>query len=76
RKMVVVNPGRISTRAKAALDAAAKEMTKDKTKQQQKEALLVFFNRTAEAKIPCVIEYILDLLESGREKFLVFAHHK
>ena len=21
-------------------------------------------------------EYILDLLESGREKFLVFAHHK
>ncbi|XP_051010070.1 SWI/SNF-related matrix-associated actin-dependent regulator of chromatin subfamily A-like protein 1 isoform X1 [Acomys russatus] len=76
RKMVVVNPGRISTRAKAALEAAAKEMTKDKTKQQQKEALIVFFNRTAEAKIPCVIEYILDLLESGREKFLVFAHHK
>lgn len=76
RKMVVVNPGRISTRAKAALDAAAKEMTEIKTKQQQKEALIVFFNRTAEAKIPCVIEYILDLLESGREKFLVFAHHK
>lgn len=76
RKMVVVNPGRISSRAKAALDAAAKEMTKNNTKQQQKEALLVFFNRTAEAKIPCVIEYILDLLESGREKFLVFAHHK
>lgn len=76
RKMVVVNPGRISSRAKAALDAAAKEMTKDKTKQQQKEALLVFFNRTAEAKIPCVVEYILDLLDSGREKFLVFAHHK
>ncbi|EGV95627.1 SWI/SNF-related matrix-associated actin-dependent regulator of chromatin subfamily A-like protein 1 [Cricetulus griseus] len=76
RKMVLVNPGRISTRAKAALDAAAKEMTKDKTKQQQKEALIVFFNRTAEAKVPCVIEYIMDLLESGREKFLVFAHHK
>ncbi|XP_037066192.1 SWI/SNF-related matrix-associated actin-dependent regulator of chromatin subfamily A-like protein 1 isoform X3 [Peromyscus leucopus] len=76
RKMVVVNPGRISTRAKAALDAAAKGMMEIKTKQQQKEALIVFFNRTAEAKIPCVIEYILDLLESGREKFLVFAHHK
>lgn len=31
--------------------------------------------------IYCVVivkysEYILDLLESGREKFLVFAHHK
>ncbi|XP_052048386.1 SWI/SNF-related matrix-associated actin-dependent regulator of chromatin subfamily A-like protein 1 isoform X2 [Apodemus sylvaticus] len=76
RKMVVVNPGRISSRTRAALDAAAKEMTKDKTKQQQKEALLVFFNRTAEAKIPCVVEYVLDLLESGREKFLVYAHHK
>ncbi|XP_059024082.1 SWI/SNF-related matrix-associated actin-dependent regulator of chromatin subfamily A-like protein 1 [Mustela lutreola] len=77
RKMVVVAPGRISTKARAALDAAAKEMTTtDKTKRQQKEALLLFFNRTAEAKIPSVIEYILDLLESGREKFLVFAHHR
>ncbi|XP_005395742.1 PREDICTED: SWI/SNF-related matrix-associated actin-dependent regulator of chromatin subfamily A-like protein 1 [Chinchilla lanigera] len=76
RKMVVVAPGQISAKARASLDAAAKEMTKDRTKQQQKEALLLFFNRTAEAKIPCIIEYILDLLESGREKFLVFAHHK
>ncbi|XP_008053749.1 SWI/SNF-related matrix-associated actin-dependent regulator of chromatin subfamily A-like protein 1, partial [Carlito syrichta] len=77
RKMVLVAPGQINARARAALDAAAKEMTtKDKTKQQQKEALILFFNRTAEAKIPSVIEYILDLLESGKEKFLVFAHHK
>uniref|UniRef100_H0WJS4 SWI/SNF-related matrix-associated actin-dependent regulator of chromatin subfamily A-like protein 1 n=1 Tax=Otolemur garnettii TaxID=30611 RepID=H0WJS4_OTOGA len=77
RKMVVVAPGRINARARAALDAAAMEMTtKDKTKKEQKEALILFFNRTAEAKIPSVIEYILDLLESGREKFLVFAHHK
>ncbi|XP_077927422.1 SWI/SNF-related matrix-associated actin-dependent regulator of chromatin subfamily A-like protein 1 isoform X2 [Halichoerus grypus] len=77
RKMVAIVPGQISTKARAALDAAAKEMTTmNKTKRQQKEALLLFFNRTAEAKIPSVIEYILDLLESGREKFLVFAHHK
>ncbi|XP_004376354.1 SWI/SNF-related matrix-associated actin-dependent regulator of chromatin subfamily A-like protein 1 isoform X1 [Trichechus manatus latirostris] len=77
RKMVVVAPGRISARARAALDAVAKEMiTKDKTKKQQKEALFLFFRRTAETKIPSVIEYILDLLESGKEKFLVFAHHK
>ncbi|XP_077604718.1 SWI/SNF-related matrix-associated actin-dependent regulator of chromatin subfamily A-like protein 1 isoform X1 [Crocuta crocuta] len=77
RKMVVIAPGRISTKARAALDAAAKEMTtKEKTNWQQKEALLLFFNKTAEAKIPCIIEYVLDLLESGREKFLVFAHHK
>ncbi|KAM6178354.1 SWI/SNF-related matrix-associated actin-dependent regulator of chromatin subfamily A-like protein 1 [Rhynchocyon petersi] len=77
RKMVVVAPGRISARARAALDAAAKEMTTTaKTNKQQKEALILFFNRTAEAKTPSVIEYILDLLESGKEKFLVFAHHK
>uniref|UniRef100_F7CK94 SWI/SNF-related matrix-associated actin-dependent regulator of chromatin subfamily A-like protein 1 n=1 Tax=Macaca mulatta TaxID=9544 RepID=F7CK94_MACMU len=77
RKIVVIAPGRINARTRAALDAAAKEMTTmDKTKQQQKDALILFFNRTAEAKIPSVIEYILDLLESGREKFLVFAHHK
>lgn len=77
RKMVVVAPGRLSAKARASLDAAAKEMTtKDKSKGQQREALLLFFHRTAEVKIPCVIEYILDLLESGREKFLVFAHHK
>ncbi|XP_055967956.1 SWI/SNF-related matrix-associated actin-dependent regulator of chromatin subfamily A-like protein 1 [Sorex fumeus] len=76
RKMVVVAPERMSAKTRAALDAAAKEMTTKNTKQKQKEALFVFFNRTAEAKIPSIIEYILDLLESGREKFLVFAHHK
>ncbi|XP_036872336.2 SWI/SNF-related matrix-associated actin-dependent regulator of chromatin subfamily A-like protein 1 isoform X1 [Manis javanica] len=77
RRMVVVAPGQINAKARAALDAVAKEMTtKNKTKAQQKEALILFFNRTAEAKIPPAIEYILDLLESGREKFLVFAHHK
>lgn len=74
---------------------------------QEKEALLVFFNHTAEAKIKaimyvyfihhhsfqhylivdgdcevkrvlnmCLREYISDTLECGREKFLVFAHHK
>ncbi|XP_074169046.1 SWI/SNF-related matrix-associated actin-dependent regulator of chromatin subfamily A-like protein 1 isoform X2 [Rhinolophus sinicus] len=77
RKMVVVIPGRISATLRASLDVAAKEMTtKNQSKGQQREALLLFFNRTAEAKIPSVIEYILDLLESGKEKFLVFAHHK
>ncbi|XP_016052256.1 PREDICTED: SWI/SNF-related matrix-associated actin-dependent regulator of chromatin subfamily A-like protein 1 isoform X2 [Miniopterus natalensis] len=77
RKMVLMAPGQISAKARASLDAAAKAVTtKDKSKGQQREALLLFYNRTAEAKIPCVIEYILDLLESGREKFLVFAHHK
>ncbi|KAM9305721.1 SWI/SNF-related matrix-associated actin-dependent regulator of chromatin subfamily A-like protein 1 [Gastrophryne carolinensis] len=77
RKMVVIAPEGINAKTKAALAAAAKEMTKGfRSKSQEKEALLLFYNRTAEAKIRCVIEYIMDLLESGREKFLVFAHHK
>ncbi|XP_075789137.1 SWI/SNF-related matrix-associated actin-dependent regulator of chromatin subfamily A-like protein 1 isoform X2 [Pelodiscus sinensis] len=77
RKMVVVSPDGINSKTKAALAAAANDMAKGYTnKQQEKEALFLFYNRTAEAKIRAVIEYILDLLESGRHKFLVFAHHK
>lgn len=77
RKMVVVAPEGISAKTKAALAAEAKKMAKGyESKQQEKEALLLFYNRTAEAKIHSVIEYILELLESGNDKFLVFAHHK
>uniref|UniRef100_A0A8D0H7U9 SWI/SNF-related matrix-associated actin-dependent regulator of chromatin subfamily A-like protein 1 n=1 Tax=Sphenodon punctatus TaxID=8508 RepID=A0A8D0H7U9_SPHPU len=77
RKMVVVAPEGMNAKTKAELAAAAREMAKGyKSKQQEKEALFLFYNRTAEAKISSVVEYILDLLESGREKFLVFAHHK
>ncbi|KFP76977.1 SWI/SNF-related matrix-associated actin-dependent regulator of chromatin subfamily A-like 1, partial [Acanthisitta chloris] len=77
RKMVVVAPEGISAKTKAALAAEAKKMAKGyESKQQEKEALLVFYNRTAEAKIRSVVEYILELLESGNNKFLVFAHHK
>ncbi|KAH0621269.1 hypothetical protein JD844_022374 [Phrynosoma platyrhinos] len=77
RKVVVVAPEGINARTKAELAAAAKEMAKGyRSKQEEKEALILFYNRTAEAKIHSIIEYILDLLESGREKFLVFAHHK
>ncbi|NXI85752.1 SMAL1 protein, partial [Rhipidura dahli] len=77
RKMVVVAPEGISAKTKAVLAAEAKKMAKGyESKQQEKEALLVFFSRTAEAKIRSVVEYILDLLESGNNKFLVFAHHK
>ncbi|NWR23034.1 SMAL1 protein, partial [Emberiza fucata] len=77
RKMVVVAPEGISAKTKAALAAEAKKMAKGyENKQQEKEALLVYFSRTAEAKIRSVVEYILELLESGNNKFLVFAHHK
>ncbi|NXN32639.1 SMAL1 protein, partial [Nycticryphes semicollaris] len=77
RKMVVVAPEGISAKTKAVLADEAKKMTKGyDSKQQEKEALLLFYNRTAEAKIHSVVEYILELLERGNDKFLVFAHHK
>ncbi|XP_028663373.1 SWI/SNF-related matrix-associated actin-dependent regulator of chromatin subfamily A-like protein 1 isoform X1 [Erpetoichthys calabaricus] len=77
RKVVIVSPDGITAKTKAALAACAKEMEKGhKNKLQEKEALLVFYNKTAEAKVRAAVEYLFDLLESGREKFLVFAHHK
>ncbi|MBN3295212.1 SMAL1 protein, partial [Amia calva] len=77
RKVVTVTTDGINARAKAALSAAAQEMTKGhRNKVKEKEALLVFYNHTAEAKLRAIMEYIMDLLESGREKFLVFAHHR
>ncbi|KFQ17496.1 SWI/SNF-related matrix-associated actin-dependent regulator of chromatin subfamily A-like 1, partial [Merops nubicus] len=77
RKMVVVAPEGISAKTKAVLAAEAMKMAKGyKSKQQEKEALLIFYSKTAEAKIHSVVEYILELLESGNLKFLVFAHHK
>ncbi|XP_066542705.1 SWI/SNF-related matrix-associated actin-dependent regulator of chromatin subfamily A-like protein 1 isoform X2 [Hoplias malabaricus] len=77
RKVVTVTTDGINARTKAALSAAAKELASGRhNKMQEKEALLVFYNHTAEAKIRAILEYISDMLECGREKFLVFAHHK
>uniref|UniRef100_A0A8C2B6A6 SWI/SNF-related matrix-associated actin-dependent regulator of chromatin subfamily A-like protein 1 n=1 Tax=Cyprinus carpio TaxID=7962 RepID=A0A8C2B6A6_CYPCA len=77
RKVVTVTTDGTNSRTKAALNAAAKELARGyHNKSQEKEALLVFFNHTAEAKIRAIMEYISDMLECGREKFLVFAHHK
>ncbi|KAG2458982.1 SMAL1 protein, partial [Polypterus senegalus] len=61
RKVVIVSPDGITAKTKAALAACAKEMEKG----HKNVGLL--------AK---GMEYLFDLLESGREKFLVFAHHK
>ncbi|KAI1898317.1 hypothetical protein AGOR_G00071080 [Albula goreensis] len=77
RKVVTVTTDGITARTKAALNAAAKDLAQGhRNKMQEKEALLVFFNHTAEAKLRPINEYIMDLMECGREKFLVFAHHK
>ncbi|XP_041857728.1 SWI/SNF-related matrix-associated actin-dependent regulator of chromatin subfamily A-like protein 1 [Melanotaenia boesemani] len=77
RKVVTLTIDGINARMKAALSAAAKELTKNhRSKMEEKQALLVFYNHTAEAKLQAIMEYITDMLECGREKFLVFAHHK
>lgn len=77
RKVVTVTVDGISSHTKAALSAAAKQLSKGhRNKMEEKEALLVFYNHTADAKLQAITEYITDMLECGREKFLVFAHHK
>ncbi|TDH07013.1 hypothetical protein EPR50_G00119050 [Perca flavescens] len=77
RKVVTVTIDGINTRLKAALSAAAKQLVSEHSnKKKEKEALLIFYNHTAEAKLQAIMEYITDMLECGREKFLVFAHHK
>ncbi|XP_033469540.2 SWI/SNF-related matrix-associated actin-dependent regulator of chromatin subfamily A-like protein 1 [Epinephelus lanceolatus] len=77
RKVVTVTIDGVNTRIKAALSAAAKQLANGhRNKIQEKEALLIFYNHTAEAKLQAIMEYITDTLECGREKFLVFAHHK
>ncbi|XP_048866570.1 SWI/SNF-related matrix-associated actin-dependent regulator of chromatin subfamily A-like protein 1 isoform X2 [Brienomyrus brachyistius] len=77
RKVVTVTTDGISAHIKAALSTAAEELSKSQRgKRQEKEALLIYYSHTAEAKTQAVIEYMMDLLECGREKFLVFAHHK
>ncbi|XP_031714375.1 SWI/SNF-related matrix-associated actin-dependent regulator of chromatin subfamily A-like protein 1 [Anarrhichthys ocellatus] len=77
RKVVTVTIDGINTRIKAALSAAAKQLASGhRNKMEEKEALLVFYNHTAEAKLQAIMEYITDMVECGREKFLVFAHHK
>ncbi|XP_062972781.1 SWI/SNF-related matrix-associated actin-dependent regulator of chromatin subfamily A-like protein 1 isoform X3 [Elgaria multicarinata webbii] len=72
-QVVIVDESHFLKNGKTARCRAAMPLLK---KKEEKEALILFYNRTAEAKIHCIIEYILDLLESGRKKFLVFAHHK
>ncbi|XP_026866657.2 SWI/SNF-related matrix-associated actin-dependent regulator of chromatin subfamily A-like protein 1 isoform X2 [Electrophorus electricus] len=77
RKVVTVTTDGMDSRTKAALSAAATDLASRRhNKMQEKEALLVFFNHTAEAKIRAILEYMSDMLECGRDKFLVFAHHK
>ncbi|XP_054471229.1 SWI/SNF-related matrix-associated actin-dependent regulator of chromatin subfamily A-like protein 1 isoform X2 [Anoplopoma fimbria] len=77
RKVVTVTIDGVNTRIKAALSASAKQLANGhRNKKEEKEALLVFYNHTAEAKLQAIMEYITDMVECGREKFLVFAHHK
>ncbi|XP_061696706.1 SWI/SNF-related matrix-associated actin-dependent regulator of chromatin subfamily A-like protein 1 [Syngnathoides biaculeatus] len=77
RKVVTVTIDGISNRTKAALSSAAVELARGhQNKKDERDALLIFYNHTAEAKLQAITEYITDMLECGRDKFLVFAHHK
>uniref|UniRef100_A0A4W4H018 SWI/SNF-related matrix-associated actin-dependent regulator of chromatin subfamily A-like protein 1 n=1 Tax=Electrophorus electricus TaxID=8005 RepID=A0A4W4H018_ELEEL len=56
RKVVTVTTDGMDSRTKAALSAAATDLASRRhNKMQEKEALLVFFNHTAEAKIRAIL---------------------
>uniref|UniRef100_A0AAQ5Y4Y9 SWI/SNF-related matrix-associated actin-dependent regulator of chromatin subfamily A-like protein 1 n=1 Tax=Amphiprion ocellaris TaxID=80972 RepID=A0AAQ5Y4Y9_AMPOC len=74
RKVVTVTIDGINARIKAALSAAAKELAKGhRSVITEFELCLLRFPVRFSAPVR---EYIIDMLECGREKFLVFAHHK
>uniref|UniRef100_A0AAX7SJX7 SWI/SNF-related matrix-associated actin-dependent regulator of chromatin subfamily A-like protein 1 n=1 Tax=Astatotilapia calliptera TaxID=8154 RepID=A0AAX7SJX7_ASTCA len=72
RKVVTVTIDGINTRTKAALSAAAKQL---QIKTEYFNVFLKWFSSAVCCSVP-LREYIIDMLECGREKFLVFAHHK
>ncbi|KAM3607867.1 uncharacterized protein V6R79_015411 [Siganus canaliculatus] len=56
RKVVTVTIDGINTRIRAALSAAAKQLARGShNKKEEKEALLVFYNHTAEAKLQAIM---------------------
>uniref|UniRef100_A0A7N6FJF0 SWI/SNF-related matrix-associated actin-dependent regulator of chromatin subfamily A-like protein 1 n=1 Tax=Anabas testudineus TaxID=64144 RepID=A0A7N6FJF0_ANATE len=73
RKVVTITIDGINTRTKAALSAAAKDLAKGLHNKTEYFNVLLCNNY---AVLVCGREYITDMLECGREKFLVFAHHK
>ena len=56
------------------MQSQAKQMMSESLSKQEKRGLLLeWFHKTAPAKEKAVLEYIKDLLESGK-KFICFAH--
>uniref|UniRef100_A0A8B9KY65 SWI/SNF-related matrix-associated actin-dependent regulator of chromatin subfamily A-like protein 1 n=1 Tax=Astyanax mexicanus TaxID=7994 RepID=A0A8B9KY65_ASTMX len=70
RKVVTVTTDGINARTKAALSAAAKELANGR------HNVSLELNCGVYLCMSSLREYISDMLECGREKFLVFAHHK
>lgn len=74
REMVMLNPTLIELNTKA-LKEASNKMDCNLKGMEKRGALLSYFQETSKVKAKAVVEYVLDLLESGK-KFLVFAHHQ
>lgn len=56
-------------------DCTALEITRLQIKTEYFNVSLKWFSSAVCCSVP-LREYIIDMLECGREKFLVFAHHK
>ena len=75
RSTVTLDPAGVETKTKIMKDRRA-ESAKDDLKRMDHAFILEWYGHTAKAKVKAVQSYITDLLSSGDQKFLVFAHHQ
>ena len=78
RKIVTLDKSLIKNKEKS-FSALSKQLSNVELSKllsgDNKQILFEFFNQSARAKLPAVINYIDELFESGVEKLLLFGHH-
>ena len=78
RKIVSLDKNAVKNKEKMFASLSKKLISLESSKLmsgQNKQILFEYYNASAIAKLPAVINYITEIFESGVEKFLLFAHH-
>ena len=78
RKIISLDKNAVKTKDKGFACLSKKVCSLEASKlmsAQNKQILFEYYNASALAKLPAVINYITEIFESGVEKFLLFAHH-
>uniref|UniRef100_A0AAV2JCX5 SWI/SNF-related matrix-associated actin-dependent regulator of chromatin subfamily A-like protein 1 n=1 Tax=Knipowitschia caucasica TaxID=637954 RepID=A0AAV2JCX5_KNICA len=77
RHVVTVNVQGINDQLKNAMSVADKKIRAGNlSKKETRETMFAYYSYTADAKLQSIIEYIKDIMQCGKDKFLVFAHHR